>query len=188
MSETDVQSNEAAELAALKQRATQMGIQFRDNISLEKLRARVNEALEADAPEEEKEDAPVTDGKETAGQKRARLYAEQTALIRVVVRPNDQTKANHDGEFHRVSNKIVGTIGRMVSYNNENGWHIEKALYDSLKEKKLQRFRIVKDPVTRQESVIPELINQFNIEVLEPLTEEELEQLAQDQRARNAIG
>lgn len=200
MSQTDNTENQTTpdELTTLKARATQMGIPFHASISLEKLRTRVNEALEDNDSSEDKDAGEGEDtgssttttvkaGEETRAQKHARIVAEATKLVRVVVHNNHDAKTKHEGEYFSTGNKITGTISCYVPYDNANGWHIPNAIYQMLKEKMMQRFRSYKDPVTRQEVVVPESVKQFTIEVLPDLTEKELAELAADQRARNAI-
>lgn len=190
MSENEMIIDDAAtevvdELSLLKERATQLGIKFHHNVGLDKLRKMVNKALSGD-DEDEEEVQQTQEVKETEGQRRARLLADATRLVRVNVYPKDPLKTDYDGEIYTVSNSIVGTVRKFVKFNTENGWHVPKIIVDMLKEKELQRFRTKKLPngSTHREGYT---IKAFEIVELPPLTETELKKLAAEQAARGSI-
>ena len=69
---------------------------------------------------------------------------------------------------------------RYVPYNAEDGWHVEQILLNQLRERQCQIFVTEKD--SRGNKIRKgKLIREFAIEVLDPLTEEELHDLAQRQ-------
>lgn len=77
---------------------------------------------------------------ETKVQRHARLRDEQRALVRVIVRCNNDMKKESTGETVKVSNSLH-TFTRFVPFDNENGWHIELAVYNMLKERMCTRFK-----------------------------------------------
>ena len=110
-------------------------------------------------------------------------------LIRVIVRSNNPLKRDHSGDIFTVGNKSLNggkPVKKYIPYNNEDGWHIPNILYEHLMAAECQIFK----KVTRngQEFMEPTNIKAFNIEVLPPLTEEEIQQLAIKQKATGSIG
>ena len=148
--ELDVQGNEdtvndiamPSELDVLKQRATLMNIKFSNNISVEKLREKIEAAQVKDEPEVkeaavnplgEKQEAGVK--KMTLGQK---IRAEQTRLIRVRIQNLDPKKKDLPGEIITVANEYMGTVRKFVPFGEvtDNGYHIPYCIYEFLKERK----------------------------------------------------
>jgi hypothetical protein len=110
-------------------------------------------------------------------------------LIRVIVRSNNPLKRDSAGEIFTVGNKSLNggkSIKKYIPYNNEEGWHIPNILYEHLLAAECQIFK----KVTRngQEFMEPTNIKAFNVEVLPPLTEEEIQKLAIKQKATGSIG
>lgn len=169
------------ELTLLKERADLMGIKYHPSIGLATLKEKVNSALSGAEEEEE-----VTVNEETPEQKRARLIAEATKLIRIRLTCMDPNKKGWTGEIFTVSNDIVGTVRKFVPFNAENGYHVPNIIYKHLKRKKRQEFRTIK---TRKGMDIKQgyLVPAFAIEVLPPLTPTELKDLAQRQAMNHSI-
>lgn len=190
----ELDQNEAADLAAaelenLKARADLLGVTYHPNIGTEKLREKI-------AAKQAEEDAPVLVSGEAAGKseekastqcaeeshaaKRVRLKREGLKLVRVRITCMNPFKKEWEGEIFTVSNNAVGTVKRYVPYNVEDGWHVEHILLEQLKERKCQIFVSEKD--SRGNKVRKgKLIREFAIEVLDPLTDKELAELAQRQ-------
>lgn len=169
------------ELTLLKERADLMGIKYHPSIGLATLKEKVNSALSGTEEEEE-----VTVNEETPEQKRARLIAEATKLIRIRLTCMDPNKKGWTGEIFTVSNDIVGTVRKFVPFNAEKGYHVPNIIYKHLKRKKRQEFRTIK---TRKGMDIKQgyLVPAFAIEVLPPLTPTELKDLAQRQAMNRSI-
>ncbi|MCM2973728.1 hypothetical protein [Larsenimonas suaedae] len=173
------------ELTVLKNRATAMGIAFHPNIGVDKLREKVNAALTESAPEQ---DAPATDSTsgETAAQRRARLKREASKLIRVRVTCMNPLKREHEGEIFTAGNAMVGSFKKYVPFNADDGWHIPQIIYNQLTQRQCQVFYTERDArgnTTRK----GKLIREFNVEVLPPLTEAELKELAQRQAMARSV-
>lgn len=196
---SELTTEQQAELAALKKRAKAMGIPYSGNVSLETMRERVNSQLQDNVPEEDQEpvEAPVEATKptkkqskeekfineakpETAKQRKARLRKEASKLVRVVVTCYDPKKRNHKGDFFTVSNSVVGSFRRFIPYNNHEGWHVEQAFVDMLREKVYQTFEHAKDH--RGNDIKRAVLTRaYSVEILPPLTESQLKDLAQRQ-------
>lgn len=173
------------ELAVLKTRADKMGITYHPSIGLDKLREKVNGALVDQAPDTTKP-AENTAGKETDGQRRARLIKEASALVRIRVTCMNPNKKEWEGDLFTVSNSVVGTFKKYVPFNAEDGWHVPNIIYKQIKARKCQVFSTVRDN-NGNKMRKGKLINEFSIEVLDPLTPEELEDLARKQAMANSI-
>ena len=180
-----------SELEVLKQRATLMNIKFSNNISVEKLREKIEAAQVKDEPVVEatvnplgaKQEADVK--KMTLGQK---IRAEQTRLIRVRIQNLDPKKKDLPGEIITVANEYMGTVRKFVPFGEvtDNGYHIPYCIYEFLKERKF-----INITTRKGKNGLPDIrateAREFSIEVLPPLTEAELAQLAQAQIAAGSL-
>ena len=172
------------ELSALKMQADQIGVSYSRNIGVEKLSARIEDALSNREPIVE---ASVTKTKETTGQRRSRLRKEAGALVRVHVTCMNPNKREWEGEIFTVANAVVGTFKHYVPFNIEDGWHIPTIILQQVKARKCQVFKTVNGPrgeKIRKGTLIPE----FSVDVLTPLTEKELADLAKRQAMAGGLG
>lgn len=165
------------ELELLKGRADDMGLKYHPSISLEKLKAKIAEANE---PKEEKPSASIL----SKSAKRQKHLKEATKLIRVRVVNMNPTKRDWQGEIVKVSNSVVGTLTKFVPYDVE--YHVPNFMYKVLKSRKFRMTKEVGDGKGGK-TTVNRFMPEFNIEVLEPLTEAELKALAADQAKRGAI-
>lgn len=197
--EVNVQGNEdtvndiamPSELEVLKQRATLMNIRFSNNISVEKLREKIEAAQVKDEPVVEATVNPLGEKQEagvkkmTLGQK---IRAEQTRLIRVRIQNLDPKKKDLPGEIITVANEYMGTVRKFVPFGEvtDNGYHIPYCIYEFLKERKF-----INITTRKGKNGLPDIrateAREFSIEVLPPLTEAELAQLAQAQIAAGSL-
>ena len=176
------------ELEALKARANLLGVKFHPSISLEKLREKVNAAVtsEGDAASEEVGKASEEPKQETIGEKRKRLKAEALKLVRIRLTCLNPAKKEWDGEIITVGNSLIGSVKKFVPFNADDGWHVPHVIYQQLKERQCQIFQTATD--ARGNKVRKgKLIKEFAIEVLPPLTKEELDELARRQAMAKAI-
>lgn len=170
------------ELSLLKQRADLMGITYSNNIGVEKLKERIAEATPApDEPE------PVEKVKDALSE-RQEFIREATKLVRLRITNNNPAKREMPGEIFTVANGAIGTIRKYIPYDHtsEVGYHVPNVIYKMLKRKTYNSLvsRRNEQGVPIKESVVRK---EFNLEVLDPLTKEELDKLAQDQRAAGRV-
>lgn len=164
------------ELEVLKARADKLGIKYHPSISLAKLKEKVSEGLADNTPEV----VTVKPGKETEVQLKARKRREANALIRIRVSCMNPNKKEWDGEIITTGNTNTGTIKKFVPFNSDEGYHVPHMIYEQLLQRQCQVFVTVKD--NRGNKVRKgKLIKEFAVEVLPPLTEKELKELAQRQ-------
>ena len=187
----DTQEDEVVvqdELDALKARANLLNVKFHPSISLEKLREKVNAAVTSDgaATSEEEAKDPAEPKQETIGEKRKRLKTEALKLVRIRLTCLNPAKKEWEGEIITVGNSLIGSVKKFVPFNADDGWHVPYVIYQQLKERQCQIFQTATD--ARGNKVRRgKLIKEFAIEVLPPLTKEELDELARRQAMAKAI-
>ena len=176
---------EQDELSVLKARADLLGISYHPSIGVEKLRDKLNSVIEGETKETKNEGTSKSG--ETEAQKRLRLQAEATKLVRIRVTCMNPAKKEWEGEILTVGNANVGTLKKYIPFNADEGWHVPNIMYEALKERQCQVFvsTKTKNGVTMRQG---KLIKEFAIEVLPPLTEEELKDLAQRQAMAKSVG
>lgn len=170
----------AAELDNLKARAEKLGVKFHPSISADKLREKIAAKQEEGEGEAGETTPAQAEGEESPAAKKLRIKREALKLVRVRITCMNPLKKEYDGEIITVANNAFGTVKRYVPFNNDEGWHVENVLLDVLRERQCQIFFTEKD--SRGNKVRKgKLIREFAIEVLPPLTEAELKDLAQRQ-------
>lgn len=182
------------ELSILKQRATLMGLKFSNNIGLEALRKKVSDAQEGIIEEPEVvqvnplETETAAPKEETRTEMARRIRLEQTKLVRIRIQNLDPKKKELPGEIITVANDYMGTVRKFVPYGEQtdNGYHVPYCIYQFLKERKFLNIRVTKGKNGRP-NIQQGWVREFSIEVLPPLTQEELTNLAQAQIAAGSL-
>ena len=186
--DTDTNAPEQDELTALKARADLLKIPYHPSIGVEKLREKVASAINGTGPVADPAPAAVPDAVtgETDSQRRVRLRREATALVRIRVTCMNPAKKEWEGEIFSTGNALVGSIKKYVPFNADDGWHVPNMIYQMLKARQCQVFTTVKSArgVDIRQG---KLIKEFAIEVLPPLTKDELQELAQLQAMARSI-
>ena len=175
------------ELATLKARADLLGVSYHPSIGLEKLKAKLAQALVSPSEEDKPTDEPTeTKPRETEGQRRKRLKDAAAALVRIRVTCMNPNKREWAGEIITAGNSTVGTFKKYVPFNADEGWHVPHIIYNQLVARECQVFYTVKD--ARGQAIRRgKLIKEFAIEVLPHLTEKELTELARRQAMTKAV-
>ena len=167
-----------SELELLKERADLLGIKYSRNVTVDTLRAKVNEKLEnADVKQEEKISLQELRKKE---------IAEQTRLVRIRLTVMNPLKSAWRGEVITVANNVFGTVKKFVPFEAKfytNGYHVPKCILSVLKRRQFLKVTMDDKGQVKEKIFVPE----FSIEELPPLTPSELARLAADQRAGNRI-
>lgn len=169
----------------LKDRARQLGIVHSPNIGADTLAKKIEDYLndtqglfdEADQDEGVKEIVKLTlEETKSLARKRAQK------LVRVNITPNDPLRAQLNGEMVFVGNALTGTIGKFVPFGTTRGYMIPEAILNVLKERTYTFFKFKKDQYNND---IPYPVQRkaFNIEYLEPLTQKQINAIAERQRA-----
>lgn len=202
--ENEPQELQQDELQVLKSRADTMGISYHPSIGVDKLRAKVESALGSDEDQNsgsaaevetttttktvvEKAETSASRGKnETESQFKRRKRDEANELIRIRLTCMDPNKREHEGVIVSAGNSVVGTYKKFVPFNADEGWHVPRIIYNQLVQKQCQVFVAKRDRKgnTKKES---KLIKAYSIEVLPPLTEDELKELGQRQAMAHSV-
>jgi len=189
------EQNQPSELQMLKETAKLMGISFSNNISVETLRAKIEEKRSG-VEEEQPAKAPVanpligeTEVPVKAKSLRKHLHDEYMKLVRVRIQNLDPKKANLPGEVFCVANEYIGNVKKYIPYGEatDDGYHIPYVLYQNLEARRFLNIRVVKDKKTGTTRPVTSWNKEFAIEVLPPLTPDELKQLATAQLAAGSI-
>lgn len=105
---------------------------------------------------------------------------ESSRLIRVRIQNMNPAKKDWPGEILSVGSAKLGTYKKYVPFNSPEPYHVPKIIYDMMVEKKCTIFHTEKD--RRGDDVRKgRLVNEYALEVMPPLTPEELSALAQRQ-------
>lgn len=184
--ETDKKTSD--ELSILKQRARLMGIEFSNNIGVDTLREKIRAKQEDRKQEEEEASKQVEDKSEPVKVKkrslREKLMADATKLVRLRIANLDPKKKDLPGEVITVANQYIGTIRKFVPYGEatDEGYHVPYVIYNFLKNRKFLSIRVHRRD--GREYVETRWVPEYALEVLPPLTKEELDKLAKTQAAR----
>ena len=182
-SEAPTEDNPEEELIQLKQMATTMGIKFSPNIGLDKLREKVQQH---NLPDLEIEEDNISSVKLTEFQKNEAIRKECSRLIRIRVTCMNPDKKDWNGEIFTVRNAKVSELKKFVPFNVEAGWHVPFIIYQMMKERKYTMHyeaKNAKGEKVNKHKLVPE----FNIEVLDPLTEEEIQELVRQQAMSRSL-
>lgn len=180
------------ELSRLKARATTLGVRFAPNIKADALRARINAAL-ADEPAAAEEAAPAAAELSPAAQKaalRRKMRDEEMKLVRLRITNMNPSKKDLHGEIFTVANKFLGIVKKYIPYGEatDEGYHVPYVIYRQLQERKFLQIKTRKNPLNKAEIIIDQRwVPEFAMEVLPPLTADELAKLAAQQMASAGI-
>jgi len=165
-----------SERDSLKTLADQQGLTYKDNIPTDRLRALVYGASDDT-------DEPVV-SQESVADKRARIRAEATKLIRVNITCMNPAKAAYTGELFTIGNSIIPTITKMVPFGTPEGYHIPQILLDHIRSKDFQTFIPTKGK-NGIDTVTSKCIREYAVEILPPLTPAEIQEIAKLQAMKS---
>ena len=171
---TQDESQTPSELESLRARADMLGIEYRHNTGVAKLRNLVNQAMN---PVEEIVTAPV---KQTEAQKVAEARDEAAKLIRIRITCMNPNKKNWEGEIFSVGSAKLGTFKKFVPFDAPDGWHVPNIIHNMIEDRKCSVFYThtsSSGAKTRKSKLVPE----FSIDILPQLSAEELRNLARQQ-------
>lgn len=189
------------EKSILMDKAKLMGLRVSNNIGLDTLRDRVREAQEGNMTQNDEgnqgtqqtsinplaSSSPSKTGKTKT--LRQHIHDEQMKLVRIRVTCMNPRKADLPGEIVTVANEFLGTVRKFVPYGEatEDGYHVPYCIYTQLKARKFWQTRTIKERRTGTERVETTEAREFSLEILPPLTQEELDRLAVSQSAAGSF-
>ena len=194
------QAQQPSELDMLKSRAKLMGITFSNNIGLDALKTKIEEHKQASeaktqtqAPAQTNEQQPEV---QTENQKkkaktlslRAHLQKEKMKLVRLRITNLDPKKKDLPGEILTTGNEYLGTVRKFVPFGEatDNGYHVPYCLYEMLRDRKFLSIKTRKGP-KGQTIVEQQMVREFALEILPPLTEAELARLSAAQLSAGGV-
>lgn len=192
--ETNTETNaQPSELDLLKDRARVLGVEFSNNIGIDTLRERIKAKMEGDIQPEEKQETVVnalTGNSASAPTPTLRqyLYNEQMKLVRIRIQCLDDKKKDLQGEYFTVANEYLGTVTKFVPFGeaSDGGYHVPYCIYKQILARQFLQIRTGKD-ARGNITVKSGYVREFAVEVLPPLTEAELKELARSQEASGRL-
>lgn len=175
------------EQTAVRSQADALGINYHHNASDETIQKLIdskadsaNELPEGVLPLEECQPMDPTTYKRKYPTAKGPDRKKVSQLVRCRIQCMNPAKKDWPGEIFSVGSAKLGTFKKFVPFNSPEPYHLPKIIYDMLSEKKCTVFYTEVDDrgnKTRK----GRLVNEFAIEVLPPLTREELSELARRQ-------
>lgn len=182
--------SEKLEKKELMDKLRELNIKFSPNSGIDTLRAKYESAFSGSSSEtntsssgsEEESKSLKKEKKLNAYQKAVK---ENMKLIRCSIRNNNPQKEGMHGEIITFANPIIGKVSKYVPWDEAgNSYHIPVCIYKILKRRKYLSVTSRVDRNTGRMIVERVFKPEFTIEVLPPLTKEELEELKKQQQAR----
>ena len=111
-----------------------------------------------------------------------------SALIRIRVTCMNPSKKTWPGETFTVSNSSCGTFKKFVPFGIDEGWHVPVIILNMMKARVFtQCYTLIKKDSKGREIKKWRSVKEFAIEVLPPLTELEIKELATKQAVANNL-
>lgn len=121
---------------------------------------------------------------ETPTQRKMRLKKHASELIRINVTCMNPNKKEWEGEIIGAGNNTVGSLTKFIPFGKD--WHVPRIIYNVIRDRMCQVF--VTNTDSKGNKVRQgKLIKEFAIDVLDPLTSEELHDLAERQAISRSI-
>ena len=189
--ETTVDAKQERE--ALKARCQLLGIQTQGNQSNDTLRALIRAKQdEMDAAARQANPAAFDEAEMTSAGRtpslREYLKSEAMKLVRVRISCMNPQLAKMGSMIITTGNEYTGTVRKAVFFGEktENGYHIPQIILNVLQRRKFQQIVEERNHLGH---LVPRArwMKEFNIEILPPLTQKELNALKDRQLATNAI-
>ena len=92
------------------------------------------------------------------------------------------------GEMFTVSNSSAGTFKKFVPFNIEDGWHIPQIMLNFLQERKFSEHYVSGKDSRGRDIKRYRLSREFAIEIMDPLTMKELNDLKIKQSMAGTVG
>lgn len=194
-------NTDEAQKQALRGRLDKMGIKYSNNAGVERLREQLNAALDGDKSKAESLSDDNVKSTEHKGLDlrpakaepatisiRQHLVNTKMKLVRIRLACLDPKKKDLDGEIITVANAYLGTVTRFVPFGEatDDGWHVPYCIYEFLRDRKFVDIRTGRKKGTKQLTQSAREVREFAIEILDPLTPAELDDLRRAQLGESA--
>lgn len=123
--------------------------------------------------------------KESNATNTSNALKEAMKLVRCTISCNNPNKASYTGDIFCVQNAKLPEVKKFVPFNVPT--HVPSILLNMIREKQCQKF-VSKRLPNGQQATESKLVPEYNIQILPPLTKEELEAIKQKQLAEGFTG
>ena len=170
----------------IRQELADNGVTLHHKTGTKKLASTLAEVRTKEYKEDPKKSDLTSPSEAAKAAKAKHLAAMQTPeklamkLVRVVVTPNDPTMVNYPGLIFSVGASGLNDgrmIKKFVPFNNEEGWHVPQIILNQIEYGQMQKFKTV-TRANGEKVLEPYLTKKFNVRILDPLTPEELKEVA----------
>lgn len=165
-------TKQPTEIELLKTQADILGLEYKGNISAKALRKQIMDTLNA-----------ADDSEGMSDNDRATAEKDSIKLIRCIVMPNAAHMRDYQGQLFSVGNSLINAVSKYVLFNVE--YHVPKIILDHIQQQEMQFF--VTRKVNGREIRESKMTRAYSVTILDPLTDEELKELARSQENRNAV-
>jgi hypothetical protein len=112
--------------------------------------------------------------------RRMLVHKKANKLVRIRITCMNPNKSKLPGEIFSVGNAAIGFIKKYVPFNAANGWHVPQIILTQIQNRKFTTFYEVEIAGKKQKR--SRQIPEFAVDIMQPLTGQELKELAQRQR------
>ena len=106
-------------------------------------------------------------------------------LVRCMITCNNKNKTSYKGEIFAARNAVINEVKKFIPFGRPT--HVPQILLNVIKEKQYQTF--VEETLPNGMKVNkPHLINEYNIQILDPISKDELEAIKRKQLAEGFNG
>lgn len=196
--------SEKLERKELMQKLRELNIKFSPNSGIDTLRAKYEAAFNsgsntsaASISGSSSESTVLSGSEENTSMKSEiinpksafeKAWQENMKLIRCSIRNNNPNKEGMHGEIITFANPIIGKVSKYVPWDEAgNSYHIPVCIYKILKRRKYLSINSRVDRNSGRIIVERTFKPEFTLEILPPLTTEELNELKKRQLARTQL-
>ena len=185
-------------LQQLKEIAAKLNFTYKGNVSATKLEQMLrdycehndqsfDELVQETDMEEKTEEIVTFESLENSHKNKAHTNAQREALklVRCIVTCNNRNKSAYNGEIFSVCNASVPEVKKFIQFGTP--YHVPQIILNAIKEKKMNVYRKERRPNGDLVTVANE-VPEYNIQILDALTPEELESIKKKQLAEGFNG
>jgi len=171
---TDIKKEAAqpTELENLKTQADILKLDYKANITAKDLRKQIMAELTS-----------FDDSEGTSEKDRADMIAENTKLVRCMVMPVAAHMRDYQGQLFGAGNSVLGIVSKFVLFNTE--YQVPNIILKQIQAQEMQFFTTRR--VNGQDVRESKMRKAFNVDILDQITQEELDELSRSQENRHAI-
>jgi hypothetical protein len=187
---TDDAALQAEELENLREKAKKLGVKHHPSAGAEVIRQKIKEFEAAAAAASSGSNSSATNTANSDSppdprtpqqiemQRRMAIRHQAERLVRCRITCMNPAKKEWTGELFTVANRSTPTLKRFVPFGVD--WHVPKMMLDAIRAREFQTF-VTEKSRNGIDKRTGKLVREFAIEIVDPLTPEELQELARRQ-------